>query len=62
VVLYNGGAEEKGIELTIITGPEAGERHGRSQDMNYMIDPEVFRRFLADWLSVNLEVRASALA
>ena len=49
VVLYNGGAEEKGIELTIITGPEAGERRGRSQDMDYAIDAEVFRDFLGTW-------------
>ena len=49
VVLYNGGAEEKGTDLTIITGPEAGERRGRSQDMDYVIDPEVFRAFLGAW-------------
>ncbi len=49
VVGYNGGNEEKGIELTIITGPEAGVRRGRSQDMDYTIDPEVFRGFLDGW-------------
>lgn len=49
VVGYNGGAEAKDIALTIITGPEAGERRGRSQDMDYWIDPQVFREFLDSW-------------
>jgi hypothetical protein len=60
VVLYNCGAEENGIELTIITGPEAGERQGRSQDMNYAIDPAVFSRFLAEWLDVSEPTSTSA--
>ena len=52
-VLYNGDGDESGSGLTIITGPEAGERHGRSQDMDYSIDVEGFRRFLAEWLGSN---------
>jgi hypothetical protein len=40
----------KHIDLTIITGPEVGPRRGRSQDMDYEIDPDVFRRFLDQWL------------
>lgn len=51
LVGYNGGAAERGIDLTIIAGPEADERRGRSQDMNYAIDAGLFRRFLGDWLS-----------
>ena len=50
LVLHNGGAEQKKIELTVITGPEAGVRLGRSQDMDYSIDAEVFRDFLGTWL------------
>jgi capsular polysaccharide biosynthesis protein len=49
VVLYNCGAAEKGLELTIITGPEAGERRGRSQDMDYVIDADILRDFLGTW-------------
>jgi hypothetical protein len=49
LVGYNGGAEERDVELTIITGPEAGERRGRSQDMNYVIDAQVLRHFLDGW-------------
>ncbi len=52
LTIYNSGAEAKGRELTVITGPEAGERRGRSQDMNYVIDPQVFRRFLERWFGV----------
>jgi capsular polysaccharide biosynthesis protein len=53
VVGYNGGCKEKGVELTVITGPEAGERRGRSQDMNYIIDADVFRGFLDAWLETS---------
>jgi hypothetical protein len=35
--------------LTIITGPQVGERRGSPQDVDYWIDPDVFRRFLAEW-------------
>jgi Glycosyltransferase 61 len=52
LTLYNGKpgpAFDKGSELTIITGPEVGQRRGRSQDMNYWIDPELFRDFLLEW-------------
>lgn len=49
LVGYNGGAEAKDIALTIITGPEAAVRRGRSQDMDYSIDPVVFRAFLDTW-------------
>ena len=51
LVLYNIGAKEKEVEVTIITGPEVGERRGRSQDMNYTIDPKVFCSFLNGWLA-----------
>jgi hypothetical protein len=58
VVLYGGSAGpdyDREIELTIITGPEAGEQHGRSQDMNYVIDPEVFCDFLVEWFGPKAE-------
>jgi hypothetical protein len=41
------------IELTIIAGPEAGMRRGRSQDMDYSIDVDVFRCFLDGWLEAD---------
>ena len=53
LVLYNGGSDAKGIDLTIITGPEAGVRRGRSLDMDYRIDPVVFADFLAGWFPVS---------
>jgi hypothetical protein len=49
LVLYNTGCDLKNIELTIITGPQVGERRGSPQDVDYWIDPDVFRRFLAEW-------------
>jgi Glycosyltransferase 61 len=52
LVLYNHDADLKDIDLTIITGPEVGPRRGRSQDMDYEIDPDLFRRFLDQWLDV----------
>jgi hypothetical protein len=50
LVLYNGGCDAKDIELTIITGPRVGPQRGSPQDVDYMIDADVFGRFLADWL------------
>jgi hypothetical protein len=64
LVLYAGRAGpdfDREIELTIITGPEAGERSGRSQDMNYAIDPEVFYDFLVEWFGPKAEETVSAL-
>jgi hypothetical protein len=43
-------AERDDIEVTILTGPQVGERRGSPQDVDYRIDQEVLRRFLADWL------------
>ena len=52
LVGYN-RAEDRQIELTIIAGPEAGMRRGRSQDMDYSIDVDVFRCFLDGWLEAD---------
>jgi hypothetical protein len=43
-------AENKDIEVTILTGPKVGEQRGSPQDANYRINTNVFRRFLAEWL------------
>jgi hypothetical protein len=51
LVGYNGGAEDN--QVTIIAGPEAGTRRGRSQDMDYSIDADVFRCFLDGWLEAD---------
>jgi hypothetical protein len=50
LTLYNASTRLKGQDLTVITGPEFGVRRGRSQDMDYAIDADVFRRFLDEWL------------
>jgi Glycosyltransferase 61 len=53
LTLYGGGAgpdHGKAIDLTIVTGSEAGERKGRSQDINYVIDPEIVYDLLVEWL------------
>jgi hypothetical protein len=49
LVLYNGGNDIKETPLTVITGPDTGDHHRSKQDKNYMIDAEVFRRFLDEW-------------
>src|SRR5262249_14043034 len=64
LVVYGGSAGpdlDREIDLTIITGPEAGERHGRSQDMNYVIDPEVLSDFLVEWFGPKPEATGSSL-
>ena len=53
LVSYNSGAELINMELTIITGPRVGPQRGSPQDVDYTIDPEVFRRFLDDWLAAD---------
>lgn len=50
LTLYNWADGLKDQVLTIISGPEAGERKGRSLDMDYIIDPVVVRDFLREWL------------
>lgn len=52
LVLYNAGADLKDIDLTIITGPNAESQGRRSQDRDYLIDADHFRRFLDEWLAV----------
>lgn len=54
LVGYNGGSEMKGIELTIIAGPEVGQRRGSPQDVDYLIDADVFRGFLDKWLATSV--------
>ena len=58
LVLYNscsGPDFDREIEITVITGPDAGEIHGRSQDMNYTVDPETFSDFLIEWFGPHVE-------
>jgi capsular polysaccharide biosynthesis protein len=43
--------EDGDVDLTVISGPQVGPLKGRSQDMDYEIDPRVFDRFLAEWAS-----------
>ena len=57
LALYNGGGSD--TELTIITGPEAGVSGGRSQDMSYTIEADVFQRFLTGWFGSNPKEVAS---
>jgi hypothetical protein len=52
LVLYNSGCDLKDIDLTLITGPRVGS-HQNSQDVDYRIDADVFRRFLAEWASAS---------
>ncbi|PWJ20215.1 glycosyltransferase family 61 protein [Jannaschia seohaensis] len=39
------------IDLTVLTGPQAGPLRGRTQDMDFWIDPETLTSFLEDWSS-----------
>jgi hypothetical protein len=43
------GYEVLDMELTIISGPPYGDRGGRSIDRDYVINPDVVRRFLDKW-------------
>jgi hypothetical protein len=48
LVCYNSDPEV--WDLVIITGPQAGPQRGSPQDVDYMIDADVFREFLDGWL------------
>ena len=49
LVGYNAGCAPG--ELTIITGPTVNLHHENEHDADYTIDPEIFARFLDEWLA-----------
>jgi hypothetical protein len=49
LVIYQGLFGNRGIELTILTGPEKGQHHEMPHYADYEIPPDHFYDFLGDW-------------
>jgi capsular polysaccharide biosynthesis protein len=49
LVAYGGDGDDETGDVTIITGPQVGPQRGSPQDVDYAIDPELFRDFLETW-------------